>query len=285
VYELGTSQFQDCPTFENAILPDNLPSLLYAAKVVRTPYQTPAGPDALLVTATPPVVSAGESFELTATLDDTRYNNSHGAEPTQNVDAGEYYVGLPPWAPGSPAPAGMFAVDGSFDSPTEAVTAPVSTSGLDPGRHLVFVRGRDADGNWGAFGATFITVSDDQADDDGDGVPNGADCDPDDETVWAPPSPARELTITREAADNVSWLPPLEPGASVLGYQLLRSTAADDFDEADCTNVGSVTLATDVELPASGTAYHYLVRSVNRCGGNLGHTSSGQPRTGTDCGL
>ena len=46
-FELGTSFFQDCSTFENTILPDNLQALIYAAKVPRTPYMTPAGPDAL----------------------------------------------------------------------------------------------------------------------------------------------------------------------------------------------------------------------------------------------
>jgi carboxypeptidase T len=46
-FELGTSFFQDCASFENTIYPDNLQALIYAAKVVRTPYMTPAGPDAL----------------------------------------------------------------------------------------------------------------------------------------------------------------------------------------------------------------------------------------------
>ena len=37
-FELGTTFFQNCPVFENTILPDNLPALLYAAKTSRTPY-------------------------------------------------------------------------------------------------------------------------------------------------------------------------------------------------------------------------------------------------------
>ena len=44
-FELGTSFFQSCSVYEGTIRPDNLPALIYAAKVVRTPYQTPAGPD------------------------------------------------------------------------------------------------------------------------------------------------------------------------------------------------------------------------------------------------
>ena len=46
-FEMGTAFFQACSTFENTIYPTNLNALIYAAKVVRTPYQTPAGPDAL----------------------------------------------------------------------------------------------------------------------------------------------------------------------------------------------------------------------------------------------
>ena len=45
-FELGTSFFQDCDSFEETIVPQNVQSLRYALKVARTPYITPAGPDA-----------------------------------------------------------------------------------------------------------------------------------------------------------------------------------------------------------------------------------------------
>ncbi len=44
-FELGTSFFQSCNTFESTILPDNLQALLAAAKVTRAPYLLPAGPE------------------------------------------------------------------------------------------------------------------------------------------------------------------------------------------------------------------------------------------------
>ena len=44
-YELGTEFFEDCSYFEETLLPRNMPSLYYAAKVARTPYMTPSGPD------------------------------------------------------------------------------------------------------------------------------------------------------------------------------------------------------------------------------------------------
>lgn len=156
-FELGTAFFQSCSSFESSILPDNLNALLYAAKVVRTPYITPAGPDALNVAAAPATITVGDPVVLTATINDTRFNNSNGAEPTQAIAAAEYYIDTPPWQAGAVATP-MAAVDGSFNSTVEAVTASVNTSGLSTGRHLLFVRGRDAANNWGPFSAVFLDV-------------------------------------------------------------------------------------------------------------------------------
>ena len=38
-FELGTSFFQDCASFEDTIYPDNLQALLYLARVAQAPYQ------------------------------------------------------------------------------------------------------------------------------------------------------------------------------------------------------------------------------------------------------
>jgi hypothetical protein len=45
--------------FENTIYPANLPALVYAAQVVRTPYMTPAGPDSLNLMLNSSTVPAG----------------------------------------------------------------------------------------------------------------------------------------------------------------------------------------------------------------------------------
>ena len=71
VFELGTEFFQSCGFFESNVLPGNLPALRYAAKVARTPYQTPAGPEALAAVADPPVVAPGDPVDVGATFDDT----------------------------------------------------------------------------------------------------------------------------------------------------------------------------------------------------------------------
>ncbi|MEZ4767583.1 MAG: M14 family zinc carboxypeptidase [Caldilineales bacterium] len=156
-FELGTSFFQSCADFETTILPDNMQALLYAAKVVRTPYMTPAGPDALNVTAAPDTVTIGAPVVLTATVNDTRYNNSQGTEPSQAIAAAEYYIDTPPWQAGAVAHP-MAAADGTFNSTIEEVTATINSGSLGIGRHLIFVRGKDAADNWGAFSAAFLDV-------------------------------------------------------------------------------------------------------------------------------
>ena len=54
----------------------------------------------------------------------------------------------------------MSADDGTFNETIEAASAALNTSTLPSGRHLVYVRGRDAAGNWGPVSAAFLTVID-----------------------------------------------------------------------------------------------------------------------------
>ena len=146
-FEIGTSFFQSCSSFENIILPDNLDALLYAARAVRTPYVTPGGPDALDVVVTPDLVEPGDAVALTATVNDTRYNNSNGSEPTQNIAAAEYYIDVPPWVTTTtPIAYPMAAVDGAFDEKIEPVQATIDTTAVGLGRHLIYVRGQDVGG-------------------------------------------------------------------------------------------------------------------------------------------
>ena len=65
-YELGTQFFESCSYFENNILPGNLDSLLYAAKVVRTPFLTPAGPEGIGAAVSPASVTAGATRDADA---------------------------------------------------------------------------------------------------------------------------------------------------------------------------------------------------------------------------
>ncbi|MFC1996831.1 M14 family metallopeptidase [Chloroflexota bacterium] len=156
-FELGSSFFQDCSTFEDSILPTNLLALLYAVKTSRTPYMTPSGPDTLDVNIAPNLSTKGDLLTLNATINDTRFKNNNGIEPTQNIASAEYSIDVPPWDTVSVSYQ-MSASDGNFDSKIEDVIAPLNTNELSTGRHILFVRGQDILGNWGAISAVFLLV-------------------------------------------------------------------------------------------------------------------------------
>jgi len=158
-FELGTAFFQSCSYYEKNIVPGNLPAMIYAAKVARTPYITPAGPNTYSLAVSDNYISTGTDVTLTATVDDTQFNNSNGKAPTQNIQAAEYYVDTPPWID-SPTPVAisMSPSDGIFNNKVEIVKAQVDTTGWSEGRHILFVHGQDASGDWGAFSAIFLNT-------------------------------------------------------------------------------------------------------------------------------
>ncbi len=118
----------------------NRPVLLYLAKIARTPYMTGEGPTAETLTITKSRII---SYNLRAQISDVFNGN-------QNVEAAELYLDVPPWRGGTPIP--MSPEDGSFNSPSEFV---ISHINIPSGRHTVYVRGRDTNGNWGAVKAVF----------------------------------------------------------------------------------------------------------------------------------
>jgi hypothetical protein len=156
-FELGTSFFQDCATYESAIKPGNLPALIYAAKVSRAPYQMPAGPDVTAVTLAANNVAPGTPVGLSAALTGARFSQLNGAEPVLAVASAQVFIDTPPWAAGA-TPVPLVAADGAFDSPTETAVATLSTAGLAVGRHTVFVQGVNASGQPGPVTAAFLDV-------------------------------------------------------------------------------------------------------------------------------
>jgi len=134
----------------NALIRPNIPALLYAAKVARTPYLTSHGPDALNVVAGPNGMLPGVVVTVTATINDA----GNGGD---DVAAAELYLDTPPWGGG--APVSMSAADGAFDEVSEAAVTTLDTSGLSPGRHIVFVRGQDSEGHWGPFSAAWLRMA------------------------------------------------------------------------------------------------------------------------------
>jgi len=163
-YELGTSFFQSCSGssgFVNKILPDNILSLLYAAKASRQPYKLPFGPD-VNISGGNIVAKAGDLVTINAEVDDTRYNqgnsNNEPTQPTQNIASATLYVDTAPWESIGSTGFQMEATDNSFDSKQETVQYTLDTTGLSPGRHTIYIVGKDTSGNEGVYSAIFLDI-------------------------------------------------------------------------------------------------------------------------------
>ncbi len=154
-FEVGTVSNENCTHFETQTYPKNLQALLYAAKVARTPYITPSGPDAVNLSLSAEQTPIDQSFTLTGEINGIHYKNS--SEYTENIKAAEYSIDLPPWDD-AVITYPMESADGAFDSQVELVTATVQTHGLAFGRHTLYVRGQDQDDTWGAVSAMFFDV-------------------------------------------------------------------------------------------------------------------------------
>ncbi len=249
-FELGTAFFQDCDFFENDIIPKNMPALIYAFKAARRPYQNPSGPDALNVAVSADTVDAGATVTLTATLDDSRFHSGgHGDEPVQNIQGARYAIDTPSWKGG--VTHAMSAVDGAFDASSENVSASVATSGLSDGRHIIFVEGQDADGNWGAPTAVFLTVNApcDAAQSPADlaeDIVNASDM----HLAWSH-NPANSFYEVWRAADAPYFMP------GDAGSELRQTLQAADgvFEYTDAGTVGD-----------AASQHYYLLRSGNACG-------------------
>lgn len=153
-FEMGTTFFQDCSSFETLIWPDNLKALLYAFKIAAAPYHLAYGPDVLSPLVTPPWGKQGEPLELTALITDQQ-NGGRSLQQAEYFILSEHQAN-PPGTPGTGLP--LTPADGQWDSPVETVRAVIDTANLIPGNYLVALRGQDADGNWGPLTATSLRI-------------------------------------------------------------------------------------------------------------------------------
>ena len=160
-WEMGTDFFESCESFGESVAGPGREMLRYALRVARAPYLEPRGPDVYRVEALPGAVSAGTAFELTAQAADGRvFDEETGQpEPVQAIAEARAWIDEPPWQPGAPSIA-LAAADGAFDEPVEALAGTLDSSALAAGLHLVYVRARDAAGDWGAVSAALLAVVD-----------------------------------------------------------------------------------------------------------------------------
>ena len=195
------------------------------------------------------MVMAGTSITLSAILSDSQFNNSNGTEPTQSLEVAEYYIDAPLWVTTPvPVPLPMEARDG------DVYEAPIDTADLSAGRHIVFVRGKDSDQNWGAFSAIFLGI----------GMPT-------DPPPPPPPAPGPRRTAP-DAPRNLladggneqvalSWETPEEDGGSAITDYQYRIDGKGRW-----ISIGSTDTTHTVTGLANGTAYIFQVRAVNAAG-------------------
>ena len=143
--EVGTQFMPPFSQIASIQWPGNGPALQYAAKIARTPYKMVNGPDALNVAA----AASGTNRIITATLDETKNGG-------QTVKGAVYFLDTPQWKAGIKKP--MQPADGAFNSTVEGATVTISTVGLTPGQHIVWVYGQDSALNIGPPAAVFFTV-------------------------------------------------------------------------------------------------------------------------------
>src|SRR5687768_5943038 len=155
--EISGDSFFPEYSYLDTIWNENREGLIYSAKIARMPYLTTRGPDAEAVNAEPEVVTPGIAVHISATIDYAWTGNLYA----HTLAAAEYYLDVPPWAGGTAV--AMQPSDGSFNAMTENVEASLDTSGLPPGRHIIFVRGRgttayEGHASWGPITAAFLDV-------------------------------------------------------------------------------------------------------------------------------
>lgn len=153
-FEIGTEFFQDCDTFEQSIYPNLRSALLYGVKSSRKPYQDPSGPEITSIQVTPTSLSTDELLTINVVADSTRYFNINNPAIIESIECS---IDLPPWENGSNTIT-LKPKDGEFDSSIESAEITISSSGLNAGRHTLYVRGKSSNGSWGVPSAEFIEV-------------------------------------------------------------------------------------------------------------------------------
>lgn len=145
-FEVGTQFMPPYDEIDATQWPENAPAFRYAATIARAPYQLVRGPDVVSISTS----QQADTLVLSAEVDD-RLN---GAQP---IATAVFTVDTPYWVSGAISYT-LAATDASYDTASETVSAMLDTASLSPGRHTLFIRGMDNNGNWGPVNSLFFSV-------------------------------------------------------------------------------------------------------------------------------
>jgi hypothetical protein len=157
-YEIGTTFFQSCSSFEGAIWPRVRDSLIYSAKAAARPYAAPAGPE---VTALSAFYDESTGQLLVEGLgDDTRFDRNGASEAPFNDPIGPIasVIASLDVPPALAQDTFTLTLDGNGTVTGFAGIAAVGALDLGTPR-LLFAQATDSDGQTGVPSATWIQAA------------------------------------------------------------------------------------------------------------------------------
>mmetsp|Transcript_23105 Transcript_23105/g.37657 ORF Transcript_23105/g.37657 Transcript_23105/m.37657 type:complete len:521 (+) Transcript_23105:147-1709(+) len=166
-FEIGDDFQQECDSFEEEVVPQNLPALLFAAKTAQKPFSTIKGPDVLEMS----VRHVNGEIRVSAHASDSKMVNAiTGSDainnfpdfPTgdQSIKKVQLYIDVHPddYTEGDVSWE-MQSVDNALDSEEETVGIVLPANTFSPGRHMLFAQATDSDDYKGPVTSMFVEVS------------------------------------------------------------------------------------------------------------------------------
>lgn len=171
--EMGRSFYEDCGVFERETYPENFNGFHYLSRVLHRVYKLPFGPDTVDVKVEQSApVAAGAKVQVSALVDDNRYRYSNAGQANikpppypvvYNIQKANVYIDTMPWEAGAVAKELTLntsdKAQSDFPDATKRATGEIDTTGLAPGRHMVYVQGINSDGKEGAVSAAFLDIA------------------------------------------------------------------------------------------------------------------------------
>lgn len=156
-FELGTNFFQSCTEYTSRIKPDNLKSLLYAAKVSEAPYLLSSGPEVTQIglNDSSTGLSIAQGVPITLTLATSALQTkipSAGRSVSRAEYSLDHYFGE----------TGVAPVELTNTTPSNSATptfgGQLETTGLALGEHMIYFRAYNQNGQVGVTSAVLFTV-------------------------------------------------------------------------------------------------------------------------------